>query len=121
MMELSFKSSGLLQNIDANPTYIIFVSAFGIPVLILLLALIRKILGQKDSTNIDNLFLTFYISLTITWILGTFASIILYFNIEVSGVQFLLILFSIFLCMDIFALTNRAYIKKCMDELAPQK
>jgi hypothetical protein len=115
-MEIGLNFSYWLQNLDANAQMLIFFAAFGIPVIMLLLALFQKLFGWIGlKAIVSKSFSIIYMALTITWLIGFVFSIFLFFA-GAPGIKIILILIVIFICMFIFTLTHYPYLNKFMKE-----
>ncbi|WP_025739967.1 hypothetical protein [Aquimarina pacifica] len=87
-MELSFEYFGFLKILDETPEIMIFATAFGTPILMLIISPIAKLYRSSPVKETINMIL--FGSLTIGWIGGFVLMIILSFG-DISGIKLFLI------------------------------
>lgn len=120
-MEFSFKLYDFLQMLEENPQYMVIWGAFGVPALMLVLALpfviMSKIGFKKGSQAIANVV---YLTLFATWILGFITMMIMMFT-EVSGIRMFMVWSLMFITYLAFVLFNYNGLMKGVGNLSKKK
>jgi len=120
-MEFSFKSYYFLQQIDANPQYMVMWAAFGVPLLMFALALpffiFRKVGLEKFSKPLSTIV---YSTLGITWITGFITMMILLFT-EVTGIRMFLVWSLMFLTYLLFCIFYYRPLQKGVMHISKKK
>lgn len=112
-MVLPFKDFPFLQNVIEEPILIVIFSAFGIPALLMGLALIS--IPVKNRISVSNYLLTIiFVPLLMTWIVGFIAMMALFFA-QVSAIKLYLIWLLLFFSSYIFTVINSNSITKYLN------
>ena len=117
-MEFSFKYSEIFRYMDSEPMMMVMCTAFGVPLLMLLVCLplyILKKLGLKEALN--PYYSILFIPLSLSWLLGFIIMIILLMT-EVSGTRMIIIWILMVVTYFFFAIFNRRPLNRWIDDMA---
>jgi hypothetical protein len=120
-MEFSFKLYHFLEQLEANPQYMVMWASFGVPILMLGLALpafiARKLRLEKYSKPF---FSILYISLIVSWLTGFVVMMIFLFT-GVSGIRMFITWILLFVTYFIFTIFNHNQIDRWLKQLTESK
>lgn len=120
-MEFSFKLYHFLERLEANPQYMVMWASFGVPLLMLGLALPAFIARKSRLEKYSKPFFSIlYISLIVSWITG-FAVMMIFLFTGVSGIRMFVTWILLFITYFIFTIFNHNQINMWLKQLTESK
>jgi hypothetical protein len=120
-MEFSFKLYHFLEQLDANPQYMVLWASFGVPLLMLGLALPAFIARKSRLEKYSKPFFSIlYISLIVSWLTGFVVMMIFLFT-GVSGIRMFIVWILLFITYFIFTIFNHNQIDRWLKQLTESK
>ncbi|WP_127959662.1 hypothetical protein [Serratia microhaemolytica] len=116
-MEFSFELYNWLDKIYQEPVYIVTACIFGIPLLMIAIALFAKPLTSRASSKVQyTVNILLYVPLIITWFAGFALSVPMLVQpfSEVDGIRIFLMICTIYLCVFMFCLLNMTLLSNWM-------
>lgn len=110
---INYRFIELAKLTEDNPVFMVFWSAFGVPLVVFVVGMILIVLRKlhlRKAFEIDTMLLLVSLS-TITWIMGFITQIIMFFT-QVSGLRMLIIWIVMLICYTGFLLFNRKMVLK---------
>jgi hypothetical protein len=120
-MEFSFKLYHFLEQLEANPQYMVMWASFGVPILMLGLALPAFIARKSGLEKYSKPFFSIlYISLIVSWLTGFVVMMIFLFT-GVSGIRMFITWILLFVTYFIFTIFNHNQINMWLKQLTESK
>jgi hypothetical protein len=120
-MEFSFKLYHFLEQLEANPQYMVLWASFGVPLLMLGLALPAFIARKSRLEKYSKPFFSIlYISLIVSWLTGFVVMMIFLFT-GVSGIRMFIVWILLFITYFIFTIFNHNQIDRWLKQLTESK
>lgn len=120
MMELNSEIARLLRYIEQAPMIMVFFSAFGVILYLVLLSLIIWPIQKMFKTEKSSLTNAYFYATGITWILGFIIEMLLFF-MGVSGLQLVLIWLTLHFICVFFCIFNYNSLHQLFNKISKLK